>query len=163
MNCPSCGAPMRLTPGQASLVCDYCKGVYFPDPDDDGVRILDEAEGVSCPICAVPLMNATWAGIGIRYCQRCRGTLVAMGRFELLIDALRCEKKTVPALPASDPAELTRKICCPQCQRPMETHFYYGGGNVVIDDCENCSLDWLDHGELRRIAAAAGNAEPHLQ
>jgi Zn-finger nucleic acid-binding protein len=45
----------------------------------------------------------------------------------------------------------------------METHFYGGGRNVVIDDCESCSLDWLDHGELRRIAAAVGNAEPHLQ
>ena len=163
MNCPSCGAPMRLTAGQASLVCDYCKGVYFPDPEEDGVRILDAAEGVLCPICAVPLMNATLAGVGIRYCHRCRGTLVAMGRFETLIEALRSDQGAAGALQSSDPTELTRKICCPQCKRPMETHFYFGGGNVVIDDCENCSLDWLDHGELRRIAAAAGNAEPHLQ
>lgn len=163
MTCPSCGAPMRLTAGQASLVCDYCKGVYFPDPEDDGVRILDEAEGASCPVCAVPLMNATLAGVRIRYCPRCRGTLVAMGRFETLIDALRSEKEAAAALPLSDRAELTRKICCPQCKRPMETHFYGGGGNVVIDDCENCSLNWLDHGELKRIASAAGNAEPHLQ
>jgi Zn-finger nucleic acid-binding protein len=154
---------MRLTPGQASLVCDYCKGIYFPDPDDSGVRILDLAEGVSCPICAIPLMNAVLLGLGIRYCQRCRGTLVAMGRLEALIDALRSAKNTGAALPASDRAELTRKIRCPQCQRPMETHFYYGGGNVVIDDCENCSLDWLDYGELKRIAATAANAAPHLQ
>jgi Zn-finger nucleic acid-binding protein len=163
MNCPSCGAPMRLTAGQASLVCDYCKGVYFPDPDDDGVRLLDEAEGVSCPICAIPLMNATLAGVGIRHCQRCRGTLVTMGRFETLIEALRSEQKGAAALPVSNSAELTRTICCPQCHKLMETHFYYGGGNVVIDDCEHCALDWLDQGELKRIAAAAGNAEPHLQ
>jgi hypothetical protein len=91
------------------------------------------------------------------------GTLVAMGRFETLIDALRSEKEAAASLPLSDPAELTRKISCPQCKRPMETHFYGGGRNVVIDDCESCSLDWLDHGELRRIAAAVGNAEPHLQ
>jgi Zn-finger nucleic acid-binding protein len=36
----------------------------------------------------------------------------------------------------------------------MEAHFYGGPGNVVIDTCESCSLNWLDHGELARIAQA---------
>jgi hypothetical protein len=36
----------------------------------------------------------------------------------------------------------------------MDTHFYAGPGNVVIDSCENCCLTWLDGGELTRIAAA---------
>jgi Zn-finger nucleic acid-binding protein len=36
----------------------------------------------------------------------------------------------------------------------METHFYTGGGNVVIDDCERCELNWLDAGELVTIARA---------
>jgi hypothetical protein len=36
----------------------------------------------------------------------------------------------------------------------MDTHFYGGPGNVVIDSCENCCLTWLDGGELKRIATA---------
>jgi Zn-finger nucleic acid-binding protein len=36
----------------------------------------------------------------------------------------------------------------------MDTHLYGGGGNVIIDDCENCDLNWLDYGELDRIVRA---------
>ena len=36
----------------------------------------------------------------------------------------------------------------------METHFYNGPGNVIIDDCEHCELNWLDTGELMRVVRA---------
>jgi Zn-finger nucleic acid-binding protein len=36
----------------------------------------------------------------------------------------------------------------------MDTHYYAGGGNVVIDDCSRCELNWLDAGELMAIARA---------
>ena len=36
----------------------------------------------------------------------------------------------------------------------MDTHPYGGGGSVIIDDCENCALDWLDYAELDRIVRA---------
>jgi Zn-finger nucleic acid-binding protein len=36
----------------------------------------------------------------------------------------------------------------------MDTHYYGGPGNVVIDDCSRCFLNWLDHGELMRIVEA---------
>jgi Zn-finger nucleic acid-binding protein len=36
----------------------------------------------------------------------------------------------------------------------MAAHIYGGPGNVVIDSCENCQVNWLDHGELRRMALA---------
>jgi Zn-finger nucleic acid-binding protein len=39
----------------------------------------------------------------------------------------------------------------------MDTHFYGGPGNIIIDDCDRCSLNWLDAGELMRIALAAGD------
>jgi Zn-finger nucleic acid-binding protein len=42
----------------------------------------------------------------------------------------------------------------------METHSYCGPGNVVIDSCEPCSLNWLDHGELARIAQAPDDRGP---
>ncbi len=40
----------------------------------------------------------------------------------------------------------------------MDVHFYGGPGNVVIDSCEECSLIWLDRGELMRIAHAPDSA-----
>ena len=37
----------------------------------------------------------------------------------------------------------------------MDTHFYGGpAGNVVIDDCAACELNWLDKVELTRIVRA---------
>jgi Zn-finger nucleic acid-binding protein len=36
----------------------------------------------------------------------------------------------------------------------MDTHFYAGPGNVIVDSCDGCSLIWLDRGELTRIAHA---------
>ncbi len=38
----------------------------------------------------------------------------------------------------------------------MDTHPYYGPGNVVIDSCESCQAVWLDFGELRQIVNAPG-------
>jgi Zn-finger nucleic acid-binding protein len=36
----------------------------------------------------------------------------------------------------------------------MDTHPYGGPGNVIIDDCERCEVNWLDYGELQRIVRA---------
>ena len=38
----------------------------------------------------------------------------------------------------------------------METHPYYGPGNVIIDSCGDCDLIWLDAGELKQIEHAPG-------
>jgi len=42
-------------------------------------------------------------------------------------------------------------LTCPNCQQRMDTHPYFGGGNVVVDTCEGCGLIWLDAGELAII------------
>ena len=82
MNCPSCGAPMH--PHGDTLVCDFCHNVVVPDTNDDGVIVLDEAPGQSCPICSnLPLMQATLAKLPLLYCTKCRGMLVSMGRWHL--------------------------------------------------------------------------------
>jgi Zn-finger nucleic acid-binding protein len=36
----------------------------------------------------------------------------------------------------------------------MDTHYYAGPGNIVIDDCGRCELNWLDAGELMTIVRA---------
>ena len=36
----------------------------------------------------------------------------------------------------------------------MDTHIYGGPGNIVIDNCPACRLNWLDFPELARIESA---------
>ena len=154
MNCPSCGAPMKPKADLQSFKCEYCLSVFFPEKNDDGVRVLEEQSGHDCPICSVPLMHAYLFKSPIIYCTKCNGMMIAMGMLEPLIDQLRSEHAASSAPPPTDKDDLRRKINCPQCHRPMDAHIYGGPGNVVIDSCETCSLLWLDRGELLRIARA---------
>jgi Zn-finger nucleic acid-binding protein len=151
MNCPSCGAPMHAD-GDC-LKCAYCQNIYFPEKDDSGVRVLGEASELGCPVCKVPLVQATIAGSDLLYCTRCRGMLIAMGVFGTLVDTLHAQGgAAIP--PTTDGGDATRRIDCPHCHRSMEAHTYAGAGNVMIDSCEQCLLNWLDHGELMRIVHA---------
>src|ERR1017187_384337 len=91
MNCPSCGAPMRLKPDMESFRCDYCQSVYFPEKNDDGVRVLDEPSGQNCPLCNIPLVHAAIAKVRIIYCTGCHGMLVSMPVFEVLVEELQAD------------------------------------------------------------------------
>ena len=82
MNCPSCGAPMRLeSPARESLTCDYCGSLVFPEKNDDGVRVLGAPTEEMCPVCGIGLVDAAFMGARIRYCTRCRGMLIDMEVF----------------------------------------------------------------------------------
>lgn len=75
--------------------------------------------------------------------------------FVVLIGALRARRgEESEIVPPPDPHQLDRATLCPQCHHRMDTHYYAGGGNVVIDDCSRCELNWLDAGELMAIAHA---------
>jgi len=85
--------------------------------------------------------------------------LIEMGRFTTIIDAVRLHEAGAVrvSLPRSqNPSD--REIACPMCGEPMIGHDYGGPGNVVIDTCERCLVNWLDQGELRRIAMAPGQS-----
>jgi Zn-finger nucleic acid-binding protein len=144
-----------------TLKCDYCGNVVVPETDTSGVRVLAESPGrEECPVCNVILMQASLGFEPLLYCAKCHGMLIAMMEFQSLMDAARTASGPVATFPA-DPHELDRVIQCPHCHRAMESHFYAGGGNVVMDTCETCCLHWLDHGELARIAKAnATEANP---
>jgi len=145
---------MKLKADMQSFKCEYCQSVYFPEKNDDGVRVLDEPSGQDCPVCSVPLFHAYLGKSPIIYCTKCNGMLIAMGMLEGMIEELRDEHGAGAAPVAGDKDDLGRKINCPQCHRPMDAHFYAGPGNVVIDSCEECCLIWLDRGALMRIVRA---------
>jgi len=152
MNCPNCGAPLKLKGRMDSFACDYCRSVYFPEENEDGVRLLAENSSLLCPVCAVPLMHASIEHHRIRYCTRCRGTLIQMAAFLVLMDDLRNRHGGFAAIvPPPETSELKRRLRCPHCGRTMDTHYYAGSGNVVMDTCSPCELNWFDAGELLKI------------
>ena len=159
MNCANCGAPMRLQDGRECLTCDYCKSLYFPEKNEDGIRVLDDPSELSCPVCAVPLVHAILDTHRILYCTRCRGSLIPAPAFVPLLRDLRARRADTSAVPhPPDPNELRRHIQCPQCRRAMDTHYYAGPGNIVIDDCPSCELNWMDAGELMATVRAPDHA-----
>lgn len=155
---------MRVETAKDCLECDYCKYIYFPQKDDEGVSVFPEKADESCPVCGVPLMHASIAKVSIEYCTHCRGMLISMGVFVTLVEELRAGQPGTLVEPPPDPSELHHKLDCPHCHKPMDTHFYSGPGNVVMEACDKCELNWLDHGKLMRIVHAPDhsyrNAEP---
>jgi hypothetical protein len=71
-----------------------------------------------------------------------------------LIEALRAGQDKPAVQTPPDKGDLKRTIRCPKCNRRMDTHFYAGPGNVIVDSCGDCFLIWLDRGELMRIVHA---------
>jgi Zn-finger nucleic acid-binding protein len=149
---------MHMSSDRASLCCDYCKSIQVPEADDLGVRYFDELPELQCPVCTVPLWNSTLTGISIGACKQCRGLLIKMPTFEDLIEQVRTEHPGTVMTVGGDAADVSRKLECPSCHHTMDTHFYYGGGHVVMEDCERCNVNWLDGGALLRIVHA-----PHRQ
>jgi Zn-finger nucleic acid-binding protein len=159
VSCPACGAPVALQPDTEGFKCDYCHSVFFPGEEEDGVQFLltqvDPSLSLACPVCSLPLGHAAIAKIPVLCCSECHGLLMPMNELVSLIDALRavCEKVPAVQIPP-DQDDLKRTLQCPQCHCRMETHFYAGPGNVIVDSCSDCLLIWLDRGEPSRIAHA---------
>jgi len=156
INCPACGAPITPRPDTEGYHCDFCHAVFYPGDQDDGVQLASDAatSQQACPICSLPLVPATIAKIPLLFCTQCHGILLPMPVLQPLIEASK-ENRDHPAVQAPpDHDDLKRAIQCPQCHHRMDTHFYAGPGNVIVDSCCDCMLLWLDRGELTRISRA---------
>ena len=154
MNCGNCGAPGRLDRERGLFVCDYCHSEFMPPIGDDGVQVLDHTR-LKCPGCQSLLAEGRIEAHPLLYCTQCRGMLVEMGRFVPLIETLRsyCDRPSAFLSPrGAEDAALPR--ICPHCSGPMEHHPYGGPGNIWLDTCERCAVNWLDKGELQKIASA---------
>jgi Zn-finger nucleic acid-binding protein len=165
-NCPACGAPLTPKPDTEGCKCDFCHTVFYPGEEDDGVVVSADSasdnDGQStqaCPICNVPLVQAANAKIHVLYCTQCHGLLLPMPVLPDLIDELRTGDRPPAVQIPPDPGDLKRTIQCPKCHRRMDTHFYAGPGNVIVDSCGDCLLIWLDRGELTRIAHAPDESD----
>jgi Zn-finger nucleic acid-binding protein len=146
---------MQVDKALDSWTCAYCKTVYYSEPNEEGICVLGEATKLGCPVCSVPLVEASIDGHKVSYCTQCRGSLIPVPVFVSLLDELRARQGGAWHIARRpDPAQLRRQIHCPRCSRQMDTHFYGGPGNVVIDDCAACELNWLDKGELACIVRA---------
>jgi Zn-finger nucleic acid-binding protein len=160
MNCRNCGGAMELFATRGYFFCRYCGSFHFPDTKaEEGIRIVAETpEALACAVCSKPLSSAIIdEAHPIRYCQNCRGVLIARRGFAGVVQKRRSWATGTPAPPVPlNPQELDRKVRCPVCKGPMSTHPYFGPGNVVIDSCEPCELVWLDFGELKQIVDAPG-------
>ena len=143
---------MRLDPDKEYLACAYCGNVHVPDVNTEGIRVLDEPADLACPVCSIPLVHAAAASQRILYCNRCRGMLIGMNVFMTVVHDLRSRRQSAAeGLRPPHGNELDRQLQCPKCHESMDTHIYGGAGNVVIDTCEDCEVNWLDFGELDRI------------
>jgi Zn-finger nucleic acid-binding protein len=151
MFCSACGAAIDATDKHNPHRCAHC-GVPCADEEDDGITVVGAHVGLICPLCRVALVSAVIEQENVCYCGTCHGFLADTETFSVIVAKRRAlhwphEKVTSPI----DPAELERQVACPKCHERMDTHPYYGGGNVVVDTCERCSLIWLDDGELAVI------------
>jgi Zn-finger nucleic acid-binding protein len=145
---------MRIDRDRSLFACDHC-GSQQEAPAAAAYVELPNDTTSPCPLCSTPLSASRLEGHALLCCARCFGMLIEMNRFAAVIDAVRSHEERVfrIALPRrQNPSG--RVIICPSCGQPMVGHVYGGPGNVVIDSCERCQVNWLDSGELRRIAVA---------
>jgi Zn-finger nucleic acid-binding protein len=159
MNCRNCGAAMVLMGARRYYFCQHCGSFHFPEPLNEGLRIVDRPEGAApCPVCHQPLARVLVDDVHMAlHCENCRGVLLERELFAEVVQRRRAWATTPPVPPEPlDKRDFDRALTCPGCSRPMTTHPYYGPGNVVMESCDSCNLVWLDHGELQQIVDAPG-------
>jgi Zn-finger nucleic acid-binding protein len=148
---------MKVVRGKDYLLCEYCSSLHFPTASQDGVRVLGTSSDHSCPVCQIPLVLASVADADVLHCPRCQGILMMQMLFSHVVKVLRARTPGPPIRPKPlNQKDRQRRLTCPHCERRMETHPYYGPGNVMIDRCTRCALIWLDRGELGTIINAPG-------
>jgi hypothetical protein len=153
-SCTSCGAPREYDRGRLIFTCRHC-GTEEPVPVNLQAFDLLEPSGLHCPSCKGALLNAAAGGRPVQVCLGCYGALVPMASFVAVVAVVRFfEGQSLDVLPARRQQPGDRLLVCPSCSQVMTSHLYGGPGNIVMDSCEDCELNWLDPGELRRIALA---------
>jgi Zn-finger nucleic acid-binding protein len=161
MNCRNCGAAMQPVGNRVYFRCQHCTTFEFPQTAEDGIVTLEETTQHNCPVCDKQLSSAVMEGHTVNFCGHCRGLLTSNVLFTQIL-ANRRSKNVAPSANVQpiEKTELQRRLSCPQCTKPMDTHPYGGGGAVVVDTCCRCHLIWLDAGEIDDIARHRPHGKP---
>jgi Zn-finger nucleic acid-binding protein len=162
LNCTNCGAALQPVGNRPYFRCGHCLTFHFPQETEDGVTVVGDPADSDCPVCDERLTHATIFGHPVGYCLKCRGFLATNRTFGRVVQLKRANQVPHPQVPLPFAAdELRRRVKCPRCRKPMDTHPNHGGGNAVIDTCHRCQLVWLDAGELTVIGSYQGRTTPH--
>ena len=153
-NCVNCGAPMQIDAVEGALACGHCGSKEQAPGIVQDVDIGATSERM-CPACVTALSQAKLDGLPLLVCQCCQGMLIRMEHFVSVIEVARAREERSRGVAPRRQSPGDRTLRCPFCGEPMLSHLYGGPGNLVIDTCEPCHLNWLDPGELRRIARAS--------
>ena len=152
---------MKQVHGQSHFRCDDCNTFHFPTEINKSLVPIEPQGKVTefqCPKCQLSLeVGLIHQTTETCFCSNCRGFVLPSPALGDLISDLRARYQGPDDQPQPiDPNELDIFDDCPACLEKMESHPYYGPGNVVLDTCPHCQIAWLDHGELAKIVRAPG-------
>lgn len=158
ISCQKCGGVARVVAGQEYHHCVYCTSlIQVAEVSVDRIEPTGTILDCQCPSCTALLQTGLVDGRRALYCNTCFGVLLRQDDFGGIVrerQAKRVGMEPVEPRPI-DPAAFVRRLNCPSCDKVMETHPYYGPGNIVIDSCTACNFIWLDHGELTSVEQAS--------
>jgi Zn-finger nucleic acid-binding protein len=150
--CDNCGGNLEPIEGKAYLLCEYCFTFHFPDESKDGAKSIGTQTELGCPVCKTSLVSADIDSVKVHHCENCKGNFMDRRSFSRIVEIKESTlEKQKHYKKKVNFVELQREIHCPKCLKPMETHPYYGPGNVIIDSCNICYGVWVDEGELTTI------------
>jgi len=149
MKCHRCASALEAAGDTRH--CALCGWWNFHDRDKD-IAVIGEPVGASCPVCDGPLLSAQIEEETVAQCATCGGFMAELESFQIIVARRRAQPTggEITTKPFHA-AELERAVSCPCCGQRMDTHPYGGGGNVVVNTCERCTLIWLDAGKLALI------------
>lgn len=158
IGCQKCGGTAEVVAGQQYYNCVYCDSlIQLTEVSQDRILPTGITLDCSCPTCNHPLQTGLIEKRRALFCGSCLGILIRHADFAGIVQERQARRAGLePAEPRPiDPESLKREIRCPACSQRMDTHPYYGPGNIVVDTCGECGYLWLDHGEMTRVESAS--------
>ena len=158
IGCQKCGGTAEVVAGQQYHNCVYCGSlIQLAEISEDRILPTGITLDCSCPTCDQPMQTGLIEKRRALFCGACFGILIRHADFAGIIQERQARRSgREPAEPRPiDPESFKRQIECPACRQKMETHPYYGPGNIVVDTCSACGYLWLDHGEMSRVENAS--------
>ena len=167
LNCRTCGAAVSGDQSTctycgarvATVACPNCFGMMFagsrhcPHCGSEASRgPVDDATGLTCPDCEVPLAVVHLGNTPLSECGRCCGLWLDTQTFDRI--CTDSERQTaVLGKAVAQPIDVNKQwryLPCPRCRRLMQRVNFAGQSGVIIDICRDHGA-WFEREELRKI------------